>query len=320
MVRDIPSQPNRFNRFILHVVRFILTIPDLFFYILLFVSLLITEYYNFHINPDAAKKFDMLKNFVNGHGITLTSLNENGQISYLPDSQWPAGLVIFLTPIYLVTKSAVASALMLKQITNLFFLLFLMKYFNYLKLESYKRKFIILFFVISISPFIEFAASDLLATVMCLWGFYFFIKYLDDQKNKELYVSILLLGVCYFIKYAFLPFLFFPATAFLLKHRAVIFKKLRQFGFIIFLTAISILAFYFLNKMLVGPMQMESSMDAFNGRPHWNQLSHFRGFLFTFGIYQWVFENLMKNHFAIHLQFNWISILVTVYFYFIFLK
>jgi hypothetical protein len=305
----------RFNNFIFRAVSFLVAIPDIFFYILLFVSLIVTEYYNFHLNPDAAKQFDMLKNLVNGHGITVTSLGENNQVIYLPDSQWPAGLVIFLVPIYLLTKSAVASALILKQTSNLFFLLFLAKYFDYLKLKSYQRKFIILFFTISVAPFIEFNASDLIATVMCLWGFYFFIKYLEGEKNKELYISLLLLGVCYFVKYSFLPFLFFPATAFLLKERVAVFKKLKQYGLIILITIISMSLFYFLNRLLVGQMQMQSSLDAFNGHPHWSQLKHFDGFLFTFGIYEWVFQNSINYHFGIKMQFNWISIFVTVYLY-----
>jgi hypothetical protein len=314
------SSTTMFKKFIFSVVSSILSIPDIFFYGLLFASLIIIEYFNFHLNPDTSIQFHTLKNFVNGHGITLTSINENNQIIYLPCSLWPAGLVIFLTPIYLITKSAVMSALILKQIANLFFLLFLSKYFDYLKLESYKRKFIILFFVVSIAPFVEFYVSDVVATVMCLWGFYFFIKYLESEKNKELLFSILLLGICYFVKYSFLPFLFFPAAAFLLKESEAILKKLKQLIVIILITIITALLFYYLNKILVGKMQMQTSLDALKGNPHWNQLTRVDGFLFTFGIYEWVFENLLKNHFDLSIQFNWISILVTGYFYLLFIK
>jgi hypothetical protein len=213
------------KKFFFSIASFILSIPDIFFYGLLFVSFIVLEYFTFHIGTDLSMQLHTLKNFVNGHGITTTSLNANNEVVYLPCSLWPAGLVIFLSPIYLITKDAIISELILKQIANIFFLIFLSKYFKYLKLASYKRKFIILFFVISVSPFVEFFASDLVATVMCLWGFYFFLQFMEDQKYKYLFFSILLLGFCYFVKYSFLPFLFFPVAAFFLKERLVIFKK-----------------------------------------------------------------------------------------------
>ena len=319
-MKKISLTPSLFKQFIYAGITFLLKIPDLFFYLLLFISLAILEYFNFHLNPDTSIQFHTLINFVNGHGITLTSLNKNNQIVYLPCSLWPAGLVIFLTPIYLITKSTVMSALILKQIADLFFLLFLVKYFNYLKLESYKRKFIILFFALSIAPFVEFYVSDVVATVTCLWGFYYFVKYLDEKKYYFLLVSILLLGLCYFIKYSFLPFLFYPAVALILKYRLVIFEKFKEIAFAISLSVIAAMAFYFLNKLLVGTMQMHTSWDAFNGNPHWNQLTRLDGFLFTFGIYEWVFENFLKDHFGISIQFNWLSILVTGYFYILFAK
>lgn len=310
----------RFNKFIFRTVSFVLAIPDIFFYGLLFVSLIIIEYYNFHLSTDTSIQLQTLKNFVAGHGITLTSVNENNQVVYLPCSLWPAGFVVFLTPIYLVTKGTIMSVAVLKQITNLFFLLFLSKYFDYLKLDGHKRKFIILFFIVSVMPFVEFGVTDSVATVMCLWAFYFFLNYLESERNKQLFLSMLLLGLCYFVKYSFLPFLFFPAAAFILKEGAAIFKKIKQLVLIIFVTLITALLFYFLNKSLVGTIQVQSSLDALNGHPHWNQLTHFDGFLFTFGIFEWIFENLFKGKTGIQLQFNWLSILVTVYFYLLFVK
>ena len=212
------------------------------------------------------------------------------------------------------------SAFILKQAAYLFFLLFLSKYFDYLKLESFKRKFVILFFLVSVSPFVEFYVSDLVATVICLWGFYFFIRYLDKQKHRDVFFSISLLGLSYFVKYSFLPFIFFPSVAFLLKERKTIFKKWKQWAFIIIVTIGAVLLFYFLNKWLVGDMQIQTAMDAFHGHPHFSQLSRTDGFLFTFGTFEWVFENLIKNHAGVQIQFNWISILVTLYFYILFCK
>jgi hypothetical protein len=297
-----------------------LSIPDVFFYGLLFVSLLVIEYYNFHLSTDMSIQLQTLKNFVNGHGIALTSLNENNQVVYLPCSLWPAGFVVFLTPIYLLTKSTILSLIVLKQISNLFFLLFLSKYFDYLKLAGYQRKIIILYFVVSVMPFVEFGVTDSVATVMCLWAFYLFIRYLERENNKELLLSTLLLGLCYFVKYSFLPFLFFPAAAFLFKERATIFKKSKQLALIIFIPFTTGLLFYFLNKSLVGTVQVQMSLDALKGHPHWSQLTHFDGFLFTFGIFEWLFENLLKNKTGVQFQFNWLSVLVTLYFYILLIK
>jgi len=67
-------------------------------------------------------------------------------------------------------------------------------------------------------------------------------------------------------------------------------------------------------------LKLATNFDVFTGKSHWNQLSHFDGFLFTFGIYEWVFENFLKDHVSLNIQFNWLSIIVTVYFYYLILK
>lgn len=265
-------------------------------------------------------QFHTLKNFVNGHGISLTSLDANNNVVYLPCSLWPAGLVIFLSPVYFITKSAVLSGLILKLIGNIFFILFLSKYFNYLNLENYIRKFIIIFLIIAVAPFVEFYVSDLIATVFCLWGFYFNLQYQDTGKYRHLLLSVIFIGVSYFIKYSFLPFLLYPAVSFILKERWAIFNKLKELLVIVFFTTIAYFLFYYLNKMLVGDMQMQSAFDAFNGNPHWFQLERFDGFLFTFGIYEWVFENFIRGLTGGSIHFNWISLLATLYFYILFVK
>ncbi len=301
-------------------VNLFLRIPNAVFYVLLFISSVIIEYSNFHLSPDLSIQLHTLKNFVGGHGIALATLDDNGLVIYQPYSLWPAGLVLFLTPIYLITKSAITSLLILKLIGYIFFLLFLSNYLNYLKLKDHQKKFIILFFIVSIAPFVYFNASDTIATTLCMWSFYFYIKYQDDEKITHLLLSIFLVSFCYFIKYSFLPFLFYPAVAFVLKEKLDVFKKFKQFALIILFTLSSGLLFYYLNKLLVGPVQIVTSMDAFNGNPHWNQLTRFDGFLFNFGIYEWFFENLIKSHLGISFQFNWLSILVTFYFYWLFVK
>lgn len=302
------------------LINFFLRIPNYVFYFFFFCSLIILEYFNFHLSPDTSIQLHTLKNFVSGHGITLTTLDNNGAIIYKSCSLWPAGLVLFLSPIYLITKSTVTCFFILKIITFIFFLLFLSKYLNYLKLKDHQKKFIILFFCISISPFVDFFASDMLATTLCMWSFYFYIKYLDDERITHLLLSVFLVALCYFIKYSFLPFLIYPAVAFVFKEKRNIFKKVNRFILIILFSIAAGLLFYYLNKLLVGPAQMSSRFDAFNGNPHWIQLTHMDGFLFSFGIYEWFFQNLIKNHLDINIQFNWLSILVTFYFCWLFLK
>ncbi|HET7115469.1 MAG TPA: hypothetical protein VFI29_03220, partial [Hanamia sp.] len=191
----------------------------------------------------------------------------------------------------------------------------------HLKLDNYKRKFIILFFVVTIAPFVEFSASDTIATVLCLWGFYFNLKYQKNEKYKNVLFSLISLGIAYFVKYSFLPFLLYPILSFILKEKANTFKRLKEFLIIFSTTIAAVLFFYILNYLIVGKMQIASSFDVFKGNIHWNQLSHFNGFLFVFGsVYQWVFENLIKNHLGISFHFNWLSILITIYFYYLFIK
>lgn len=302
------------------VLNFILAIPNSILYCLLFLSLLILEYFNFHLNTDAAIQLQTLTNFVSGHGISTTTLNENNQVIYQACSLWPAGLVVLLTPVYLLTHNTVASFIILKAIGFVFFILFLSKYLVYLQLKEHQKKFVILFFSLWAVPVVEFYSSDMIATSICLWSFFYYIQYLDKKKMSYLLISIFLVALCYFIRYSFLPFLFYPALAFVLKEKQHVFKRIKTLLFIIIFTAVSGLFFYVLNRWLVGPMQMASQWDAFTGHAHWGQLSHFVGFLFTFGTYQWFFENMIRRIFDVNLTFNWISLIVTFYFLWILVK
>lgn len=301
-------------------VTYFLQIPNIIFYLLFFCLLIVLEYSNFHLNPDASAQLHSLKNFVNGNGITITTLDSFGNIYYKPLSWWPAGFVIFAAPIYLITKSAIASYLILKFTSNIFFILFLSKILNYLELKDHQKKFIILFFAISIAPFVEFYVTDMLATTVCMWSFYFYLKFQEHGKISNVLISVFLVSLCYFIRYSFLPFLFYPIAAFILNEKKQIFKKIKEFILIIAFTASAGLFFYFLNKFLVGPGQLVSSMDALHGHGHWNQLTRFKGFLFTFGLYRYNFENIVMDATGLFFRFNWLSIAITTYLYFILIK
>lgn len=302
------------------VLNFILTIPNSILYCLLFASFLVLEYFNFHLNPDAGIQLQTLTNFVAGHGISTSTLNGHNLIVYQVCSYWPAGLVVFLTPIFLLTHNTVASFIILKAIGFIFLILFLSKYLNYLQLEDHQRKFIIFFFMVWAVPVVQFYASDLIATSICLWSFYYFIHYLDKRKTSYLLLSIFLVSLCYFIRYSFLPFLMYPTVAFILKEKWGVFKRIKPLLLIVIFTAGSGLFFYLLNRWLVGPVQSDSRLDAFKGIAHWMQLSHFVGFLFTFGIYEWFFQNMVRNIFDVSITFNWVSLLVTFYFFRVLLK
>ena len=302
------------------VLNFILAIPNAVLYCLLFLSLLVLEYCNFHLNTDSAIQLHTLTNFVSGHGITTTTLNAGNLVVYQPCSLWPAGLVVLLTPIYLLSHNTVASFIILKAIGFAFFILFLSRYLNYLQVKDNQKKFIIFFFSLSALPVVEFYASDMIATTICLWSFYFYMQYLDSEKKRYLLLSIFLVALCYFIRYSFLPFLLYPAFAFVLKEKQEVFRKMRKLLFIIFFSALFGAFFYTVNRWLVGPAQMVTRWDAFTGHAHWNQLGHFSGFLFTFGIYEWFFENMIRRIFDISITFNWISLLITAYFFWMLLK
>ena len=301
-------------------LNFILTIPDSLLYGLLFISYVVLEYFNFHLSTDCAMQLQTLINFVSGHGISITTLNENDQVIYQACSLWPAGLVVLLTPVYLLTHNTVASFTILKAIGFILFILFLSRFLVYLRLKDFQRKFIILFFSLWAVPVVEFYASDMIATSICLWSFYYFLQYLENQKTRYLLLSIFLVASGYFIRYSFLPFLMYPAVSFILKEKRNVFNKIKRLLAIIVFTLMAGIFFYFLNRFLVGPAQMATRWDAFTGHAHWNQLSHFVGFLFTFGTYQWFFENMIGRIFGVNLTFNWISLLVTFYFCLILLK
>lgn len=294
-------------------------IPMPALYLLLFLSLLLLEFFNFHLSPDISNQLATLKNFSEGNGISIASLDQQNNIIYERLSLWPAGLVLLLTPFYLLTKSTVATALLLKFTANLFFIFFLGVYCKFLQLQDYKKKCILLFFSISVAPFIHFYPSDTVATVFCLWGFYFNLKYQVSQQYAKLFIAVALLALSYFVKYSFLPFLLYPIVSFLLKEGVGSFKKWKEFLVMLAFTCVVTVFVYALNNVLVGKSTVAAVWDAFSGNPHWQQLVRFDGFLFTFGNYEWAFENLVKNRLGLSFSFNWISLLVTGYFYILFL-
>lgn len=304
------------------ILTFLFATPKYIFYLLLFISLMVINYFYFTLVPDISTQLNTLVNFVNGHGITTATLDANNVLQYVQCSKWPAGFVLFMAPLYLVTQSAIGSVLILNACCYIFYIFFLDKYLKYLRINSLKQKFIIFFLTISVAPFIYFHTPDMLATVIALWAFYFNCKYLDQGDKQNLVLSILLLGFCYFIKYSFLPFVFSPLISFILKEKIRFFKRIKEFFLIFLLSLTTVTFFYFLNKGLVGQNDVgfATTFDLLSRKAHWNQLSHFNGFLFTFGIYEWVVENLFRDHFNLNIQFNWISIVVTTYFYFLFLK
>ena len=324
------STPSTWQRKIVSILKsvfystlsFLLAIPKYVLYLFLFISLMALNYFYFSLLPDISAQLNTLVNFANGHGISLATLDENNVLVYTLCSKWPAGFVLFMTPIYELTKSTIGSVMILNGFCYLFYILFLDKYLKYLTINSLKQKCIIIFFIVSVAPFIHFHTPDLLATVVSLWGFYFTSRYLDHKNNIHLFLSVFLLALAYFIKYSFLPFVFFPFAAFVLKERKDLLRKRKQSLLIVALSLITLAFFYFLNKSIVGhnDVGFATTFDLFAGKAHWNQLTHFDGFLFTFGTYEWVIENLFKNHFYLHIQFNWISVLITAYFYFLFLQ
>lgn len=299
----------------------LLRIPDNGLYVLLLFSLIVIEYFNFHLCPDVGIQLHTLKNFVSGHGITLTGIDKNNLIVYEPVSLWPAGFVILLSPVYLITKAAIITTLVGKFIAFIFYILFLAKYMQHLQLEKLHKKIIILFCIFSVSPFIHFYPADAMATVLCLWGFYFNLSYQQNEKKGWLLASIFLMALSYFVKYSFLPFLFYPLAAFVLKERTTVFKKPAQFATIFFVTLAAGFIFYQLNILLVGKTALGMGFDAFKGNAHWNQLSHANGFLFGFGVvYEWAYQNFLRDHFGLHIRFNLLAIFVTACFYLFFIS
>ncbi len=294
-------------------------IPIPIFYLLFFISLTILEYFSFHLSPDISTQGATVINFASGNGISLASVDDNYAVSYNTISYWPAGLVLFLTPFYLFTKSTVAAAILLKMAAYLFLLFFLSAYFRHFQLEQINRKLILLFFATAVAPFIHLYPSDSLAMVLCLWGFYFNMKYLNEKKVAYVLAALTLLGLSYFVKYSFIPFLFYPVISFLIMENTQSFRKIGQLLILTGFTLVAAISVYTLNFLLIGKSTVPAAWDALNGNPHWKQLSRFDGFLFTFGNYEWALENFIKNHFGVNFQFNWISVLVTVYFHLLFL-
>ncbi len=277
------------------------------------------EYANFHASIDISIQQHTLLNFVNGHGISITNMDENGNLFYKTDSNWAPGLVVMMAPVYLLTENVLLTIILIKIISLVFFVLFLYKYSNFLKISYAHAKIIIIFFAFSVSPFVHFYPADLLATVLCLWGFYYCMLYISNPTYHNLISSITLLALSYFVKFSFLPFLLFVGAAFLLKERYQIFKKSKQLISIILVSMLAFVVVTTINYLLIGPTSQDTSMDAFNGTPHWEHLSRIRGFMYTVGIplEDFLYERI-NNYIINRLTFNFVSLIVTLYLYCLF--
>ncbi len=295
-------------------------IPNQFFYGFLFISLVALDYFNFHPALDISTQQQMVINFVDGHGMSVSRIDYGNNLFYEVVSYWAPGLVMFMVPFYCLTRSTLFSIVCIKLISLVFFILFLARFLNYLGITDLKKKIVILFLSFSVAPFIHFYPSDILATVICLWGFYYFIKYQVAERKTDMVFSVLLLALGYFIKYSFLPFLLYPAAAYFLQHGKKVWLRRKQFLFIVAISVVAILITYALNLYFVGKTSQDTSMDALQGKAHWEQLSQFSGFLFTSnpGFEQALYD-LVNYYIISRVRFSFVSIGVTVYFFGLFI-
>jgi hypothetical protein len=286
-------------------------ISNKIFFLLIFCSLIFLDYHSFRINWDLAIQLNTLVNLSKGHGISLNTISDSGRIMYEKCSLWPAGFSIVTYPIFKLLNNSIWSALAVKAISYLFFIIFIDKYLDLLRVSAINKKIIASYFILGILPLISFYPSDVLATVTCLWGFYYHLRFQETKVFINQFKSLILLSLSYFIKYSFFPFMFYPILSFVVKEWGSIFKKWRIAIQTLGLTFSLFTFIYIFNLILVGKLNSEIQYDAFSGKPHWNQLTHFDGFLMSLGHYKRFFINHLLG-FGFPIQFGKLSAIITL--------
>ena len=168
----------------MRIKKLMLKIDILYYYLSLIISKIIIEYKNFSLSPDISQQLHSLYNFTHGKGITSGFFN-TGKIEFIKYNYNSSGLAILLFPIDLVVNNTIVSVFILCIINVLFFVFFLRKINQLLRLDSWLERIVVVFFIFTVSPFVYHWPADALAMTCCLWGFYFSIKHTLSKKMVD---------------------------------------------------------------------------------------------------------------------------------------
>ena len=253
------------------------------------------DYKTFGLNPDYAYELQTLVNFYHGHGMSISSFH-NTVLYQSP--LFPSGMVLFLFPFYLITKNTLLSAFILKTTCFVFLGLFLKKILSLLRADAISQLTAFIFFAFAPFPFIVSSVVDFLPLVLCLWGFYFCLKYSFKSSAKDLATGIILLCISPIIKYSYLPFVLFPVCFYLFdsstwtKAKFSVLFKMGLFTLVVF----GVL--YFINLSLVSSPQVDVNPGADAGAKGFHlypgHLKRFDYFLLHFGIEHRLADWLVK--------------------------
>ena len=266
---------------------------------------------NFSIHWDISVQLHTLTNFLDGKGISLTVLDSQGLGNSLY-TYHSSGLVLILSPIYFVFKNVLISLLILNVGCELLLLLLILKTIKALHLPRWKSTIALFFMAFTMSPFAVGFSADILATVFCLWGIFYFVSYQNKRSNGKLLIGIFLLSLSYLVKYSFLPFTLFPLVYKLCSERFILKNKLFDYVKIACVILCCLTAIYFVNISFVGL----GTKTTFNigDEIYFNNLRKFDGFLFHFGNFDYYIDNLIGPLSGSKLTFRNCSLTISITF------
>jgi len=167
------------------------------------------------LNIDKAIQLAATYNFLNGHGILLSTVftSDLNQICYVPFSGWPPGFTFWILPFTILNNNFHTVSV----IADCFFMLILFvgvyKLLRSLFNERAKEYFSLfcLLNMFSFSPFYYFTSTDRYAVTFFIFALYFFVQLIQNKNNNRLnsLLTALFIFLAALTRFAYLPMTIF---------------------------------------------------------------------------------------------------------------
>jgi hypothetical protein len=163
-----------------------------------------------NLGSDDSFSIAAAKNLDDGRGYTITTVSEHdlSAIYYDPLSKWPPGYSLLLVLVKRITNTEwITACYILNAIGTTLLILALRKIFVLLKIPGRITNIYLLFAGFFPYSFLSFCFSDLISVTCFMWAIALLLQMTIKNKNLVSSASIagLLLGLCAWLKYLYLP-------------------------------------------------------------------------------------------------------------------
>lgn len=167
----------------------------------------------YNIRVDASYQVLATENFVNGHGITIGSVNPHNlsEIIYRPLTNWPPGYTLLLSPFYLLlNRNYIAAGLALDIVMAVALIIICRQILRLLSVPLYLVNLCTIVNGFFIYYFYFIASSDGVAIPVFLFAIFSALKLLRKQGEPLLNALLMLLFLLLagLLKYLFMPVVF----------------------------------------------------------------------------------------------------------------